>query len=157
MSGWPTAPVSTTNTDAGTDSPASARTDLQDAVSKLNQVIAHGEPLSLAGGALTGPVFEAKSAVTAANLDLTLAGYFAKTVAANTAFTVSGVPAAGSVASFVLDITNGGAYTVTWWAGLKWPGGLVPTLTAAGRDVLAFYTHDGGTTWNGFVLGRNMG
>lgn len=37
----PTAPVVTTNLDAGTDSPASARTDLLDAVQKLNQMIAH--------------------------------------------------------------------------------------------------------------------
>jgi len=37
----PTAPVVTTNLDAGIDSPASARTDLLDAVQKLNQMIAH--------------------------------------------------------------------------------------------------------------------
>jgi len=37
----PTAAVVTTNLDAGTDSPASARTDLLDAVQKLNQMIAH--------------------------------------------------------------------------------------------------------------------
>lgn len=38
---YPTAAVVTTNLDAGTDSPASARTDLFDAVQKLNQMIAH--------------------------------------------------------------------------------------------------------------------
>ena len=38
---WPTVAVTTTNTDAGTDSPATARSDLLDALQKLNQIIAH--------------------------------------------------------------------------------------------------------------------
>lgn len=37
----PTVAVVTTNLDAGTDSPASVRTDLLDAVQKLNQIMAH--------------------------------------------------------------------------------------------------------------------
>ena len=38
---WPTVAVVTTNLDAAADSPASARSDLLDAVQKLNQQIAH--------------------------------------------------------------------------------------------------------------------
>ena len=38
---WPTVAVTTTNTDAGTDSPATARSDILDAMQKLNQMIAH--------------------------------------------------------------------------------------------------------------------
>lgn len=38
---WPTAAVGTTNVDAGTDSPATARTDILDALIKLNQMMAH--------------------------------------------------------------------------------------------------------------------
>lgn len=38
---YPTAAVATANLDAGTDSPATARSDLLDAVQKLNQMIAH--------------------------------------------------------------------------------------------------------------------
>lgn len=38
---YPTAVVATANLDAGTDSPATARSDLLDAVQKLNQMIAH--------------------------------------------------------------------------------------------------------------------
>jgi hypothetical protein len=41
---WPTVAISTTNLDAGTDSPASARADLLDAVNKSNQMIAHVSP-----------------------------------------------------------------------------------------------------------------
>lgn len=38
---WPTVAVTTTNIDAGTDSPATARTDLLDGLTKQNQMIAH--------------------------------------------------------------------------------------------------------------------
>ena len=38
---WPTVAITTTNLDAGTDSPATARADLLDAVTKTNQMIAH--------------------------------------------------------------------------------------------------------------------
>ena len=69
---------------------------------------------------------------------------------------VSNVPASGSSVSFTLDLTNGGAFTITWWTNMKWAGGTAPTLTAAGRDVLGFFTHDGGTTWTGLVLGKDI-
>jgi len=36
------------------------------------------------------------------------------------------------VPSFVLELTNGGAGVITWWAGVRWTGGLPPTLTTAG-------------------------
>ena len=38
---WPSVDVGTTNADAGTDSPATARTDLLDLMTKFNQVRAH--------------------------------------------------------------------------------------------------------------------
>jgi hypothetical protein len=58
--------------------------------------------------------------------------------------------------SFVLDLTNGGSSTITWWSGVKWASGIAPTLTVSGRDVLGFFTHDGGTTWSGLVLGKDL-
>ena len=99
-------------------------------------------------------VQETYSAVAASNIDVTAGGVFAKTISGATTFTVSNVPAAGSVASFILELTNPGT-NVTFWAGVKWPGGTAPTLTAAGVDVLGFYTHDGGTTWRGMVLAKD--
>lgn len=89
-------------------------------------------------------------------VDLSLGNYFTRTFNGNATITVSNVPSAGTVASFVFDITNAGAYTITWMTGIKWPYGLSPTLTSSGRDVLVFFTHDGGTTWNGFPSGINM-
>ena len=66
------------------------------------------------------------------------------------------VPPAGTVASFVLELTQGGTHTVGWWSGVKWVGGMAPTLTAVGRDVLAFYSHDAGVSWTGLVLGKDV-
>lgn len=108
------------------------------------------------GDTLTGALFGAKGAMGANNIDLTLGSVFAKTISGATTLTVSNVPATGTVASFMLDLTNGGSAVITWWAGIKWPGGWVPTLTASGRDVLGFVTHDGGTTWTGLLLGRDV-
>ena len=122
----------------------------------LKSATASSTYLALSGGALTGGLREAKVAMAANDINLTSGNYFTKTISTATTLTVSNVPATGTVAAFVLDLTNGGAGTITWWAGMKWVAGTAPTLTASGRDVLAFFTHDGGTTWSGFVLGKDV-
>ena len=109
--------------------------------------------------ALTGAITvtrETRIAMGASAIDLSLGNYFTKTISGTTTLTVSNVPSAGTSGSFILDLTNGGSATVNWWSGMKWAGGTAPTLTAAGRDVLGFFTHDGGTTWNGLVLGLDV-
>lgn len=99
---------------------------------------------------------EVRAALPANNIDLATGNVFTKTISAATTLTVSNVPATGTTASFILDLTNGGSAAITWWSGVKWAGGTIPTLTAAGRDVLGFFTHDGGTTWTGLVLGKDV-
>jgi len=99
---------------------------------------------------------ETKTITVANNLNLANGNYFAHTVTGTTTYTVSNIPITGTAVSLIFDITNGGGYTITWWANVKWPGGSAPTLTSLGRDVLGFYTYDNGTTWSGFVLGRDV-
>ena len=99
---------------------------------------------------------ETKVAMAANDVDLSAGNYFTKTITTTTTLTVSNVPSTGTAVSFILDLTNGGAGTITWWSGMKWVGGTAPTLTASGRDALGFFTHDGGTTWSGFVLGKDV-
>ena len=99
---------------------------------------------------------ETQTAISASNIDLSAGNYFTKTISGTTTFTISNTASSGTVNSFILDLTNGGSATVTWWTGVKWAGGTAPTLTSSGRDVLGFFTEDGGTTWNGFVLGKAM-
>jgi hypothetical protein len=99
---------------------------------------------------------EKQVAVAASAIDLSLGNYFTKTISGTTTFTVSNVASSGTVNSFILDLTNGGSATVNWFSGVKWAGGTAPTLTASGRDVLGFFTQDAGTTWNAFVLGKDV-
>ena len=89
------------------------------------------------------------------DINLNTGNFFTKTVSTNTTFTVSNTPATGTTASFILELTNGGVGTITWWSGVKWAGGIAPTLTVSGVDILGFYTHDGGTTWRGLVLAKD--
>jgi hypothetical protein len=99
---------------------------------------------------------ETRVAIAASDIDLAAGNYFTRTISGTTTLTVSNTAASGSVSAFVLDLTNGGSATVNYFSGVKWPAGTPPTLTASGRDVLAFFTHDGGTTWNAFVLGLDV-
>lgn len=97
-------------------------------------------------------VLEKSVVLAESSIDLSAGNLFSKTISSATTFTVTNVPAAGIVASFILEITNGGAYSITWFSGVKWANGAAPTLTAAGMDILGFYTRDGGATWRGIVL-----
>jgi hypothetical protein len=88
--------------------------------------------------------------------DLETANFFSATVDQASAFTFSNPPASGDFGAFVLELTNGGAFVVTWPASVDWPGGTAPTLTTAGVDQLVFTTKDGGTTWYGFTAGLDI-
>lgn len=112
--------------------------------------------LPLAGGTMTGAITairETKVAMAANNIDLATGNLFTKTITGATTLTISNALATGNVNSFVLELTNGGSAVITWFSGVKWAGGTAPTLTTSGKDILGFYSHDGGTTWN--ILGVN--
>ena len=57
---------------------------------------------------------------------------------------------------FVLEITNGGAFTQNWFKNTKWSFDEPPTLTTSGTDILTFFTDDGGFTWYGVVSSKNL-
>lgn len=95
---------------------------------------------------------EVAVAMTANKIEVDKGAVFTKTITANTTFTESGAPPAGKTASFILKLTNGGAFVVTWWPKINWDKGAAPVLTAAGTDNIGFFTADGGATWHGFVL-----
>ena len=105
-------------------------------------------------------VVETKVAIAAAEIDLALGNYFTKSSVGTLTLTLTNEAATGSVSAFVLELANGAspAVTFTFNAGstVTWAAATAPTLTASGTDVLAFFTHDGGTTWRGFVLGLGM-
>jgi hypothetical protein len=86
-------------------------------------------------------------------LDLATGNYFAASLTESvTTVAFANVPAAGQFAPIEIEFAQDGTggHTVTGWpAGVKWPGGTVPTITAAANavDVIKGYTRDGGTTW----------
>lgn len=118
-------------------------------------VVGTTDTQTLSGKTITATK-ETKVAVGASDIDLSAGNFFSKTISGTTTFTVSNVPSTGTAISFVLDLTNGGSAAITWWSGMKWTGGIAPTLTSSGRDVLGFFTHDGGTIWSGLLLGRDV-
>jgi hypothetical protein len=135
----------------GATDAATARTNLglgtasavQFAQLGLGTAAATNIELDVSGGIALNAV-----AVSASDVDLTAGTYFTKTAAGNLTWTFSNTPAS-RVVGFVLQLTNGGAYTMTWPASVDWPSGTAPTLTTSGVDILVFITNDGGTTWRG--------
>ena len=89
-------------------------------------------------------------------LDLSTANNFRRQFNGNATVTFSNPPASPNGFGFTLVTVNAGAYTITWPGSVDWAGGSAPTLTSSGTDVLVFYTYDGGTTYYGFVSGKNM-
>jgi hypothetical protein len=89
-------------------------------------------------------------------LDLSVANFFSATLDQACTFTFSNPPASGDFGTFVLELTNGGAFAITYPASVDFVGGVAPTLTASGVDQLVFTTRDGGTTYFGFVAGLDI-
>lgn len=102
--------------------------------------------LDLAGQARSNIVALGSSAI-----DCSLGNYFTRTVTGASSWSVSNVPS-GVAYSFLLELTNGGLGTQTWFTNVRWPGGTAPTLTSSGVDVLGFITDDGGANWRGVML-----
>ena len=71
---------------------------------------------------------------------------------ANT-FVFSNPTAGDELCGFTLGLTNGGSQTVNWPSSVDWTAATAPTLTASGVDWLVFWTVDGGTIWNGKLVG----
>jgi hypothetical protein len=88
--------------------------------------------------------------------DLAVANFFSATLDQACTFTFSNPPTSGDFGCFVLELTNGGAFVITYPASVDFIGGTAPTLTAAGVDQLVFTTRDGGTTYFCFVAGLDI-
>ena len=88
------------------------------------------------------------------DIDLTLGNSVTATVDTSTnTFTFSNPTASDELCGFVLGLTNGGSQTVNWPGAVDWAGGSASSLTTSGVDWLVFWTVDGGTIWNGGLVG----
>jgi hypothetical protein len=82
---------------------------------------------------------------------------FSLSTTGNTTFTFSNPPASGTGYGFTLKLTAGGTHTVTYPASVDWAGATAPDAPASGEtNVIAFITHNGGSTWYGFQAGAAM-
>jgi hypothetical protein len=123
----------------------------------VTAAVGSGTGLPTTGGTLTGLVnlytlTNKKVVMSTSAVDLSAGTVFSYTLPSVQTFTFSGTPATATTSTgFVLELTNGGAFAVTWPSSVKWPSGTAPTLTTAGIDVLVFITLDNGTTWRGAV------
>ena len=92
----------------------------------------------------------------AATINTQQGTYFSANTSGGCTWTFTGGPDSSKATGFTLELTSGAgntstAYTQTWPAAVKWPGGTAPTLTQGDTavDVLIFLTDDGGTNWRG--------
>lgn len=102
------------------------------------------------------------SSTNATTVNLRDGSNFSHTLTENTTFSFSNPAASGKVSAFTLKVVQdalASGYTLTWPTSVDWSNGLAPSLsaTASAVDYFVFITHDGGTTWYGFVAGQAMG
>jgi hypothetical protein len=88
-------------------------------------------------------------------LDLATANNFRRQFNAGATISFSNPPASNAF-GFTFTMVNAGTYSITWPASIDWVGGTAPILTSSGVDVLTFFTFNGGTTYYGFVVGKNL-
>lgn len=88
---------------------------------------------------------------TTPSIDVDAGGAFSLTTSGNTTFTFVAFSSALSCA-FILELTAGGAHTITWPASVEWAGGTAPDAPASGEtNIYVFWSRDGGTTWYGVL------
>ena len=89
-------------------------------------------------------------------IDLNKGNLYLKTIAENTTLSVINITTIqNTVNTFILELTNGGNFTVSWWENIKWDEGKTPKLTKDGTDILGFYTHDG-VNWRGIYMSKDI-
>jgi hypothetical protein len=119
--------------------------------------------LPLAGGTMTGAIAALRETVNViANGPTAVvnmsAGVNTKTITEDCTFSASNVAPVGQVCSTILELTNGGSFTLAWGGlgNVHWAGAVTPIWTVGGKDLVGLYTRDGGATWNGLVLAKDI-
>ena len=86
-------------------------------------------------------------------IDLSLGRVITATVDTSaTTFVFTNFAIAGEYDEWIMILTDAGSQTLTWPASVVWPGGVEPTWTASGVDIVKFFTTDNGGTIHGRAL-----
>lgn len=99
-------------------------------------------------------VHQYSSVETTKTLDLSTGTDFSLTPTGAITIAFSNPPASGTAVGFTLEVNNT-SYTLTWPTSIKWHGGSAPAVTST-KEVYAFFTKDGGTTYYGKRAGENI-
>ena len=157
------APLTSADITDGIITNADVASDAAIAASKLSGVVtpSYTGDIDITGEMLADSYNETLSTVTsssnAATLDLESANVFTHTLSEDVTYTFSNPPTTGTAYGFTLKVVQDAtARTITWPASVDWVDATAPTLsTGSGEvDVFTFFTHDGGTTYYGFVAGQ---
>jgi hypothetical protein len=90
----------------------------------------------------------------AVSIDCSAAQAYSFTPTAAVTLSFTNPPAANTSQVILLKVTNGGAFTLSFPAGTKYPGGALGTLTSSGVDWLGVAYDAGLSAWVVFVLGK---
>ena len=104
----------------------------------------------------TAGIFGGTVAMSGNAIDCSAGTSFTKTITGSTTFSFTNVPS-DATCCVTLILKNGGNYTVTWPASVKWTEDTIPDLMQNGTDVLTFITCDGGLTWYGTTTCMGVG
>lgn len=85
--------------------------------------------------------------------DITKGNVRKTTLGGNRTLAISN-PTAGQAFVYELIQDATGSRTVTWWAGIKWQNGVVPTLSTAANAIDIFVFLYDGTTYFGSIYGQ---
>jgi hypothetical protein len=89
-----------------------------------------------------------------ASLDLSTGTTFSFTPSGATTVSFTNPLATGTAIGFSVEIIGDGS-AITWPSSVKWPSGVAPTATAS-KEVYAFVTTDGGTSYYGKLAGSDI-
>lgn len=98
-------------------------------------------------GQASDTVWQYSSVLYTQTLDLSTGTTFSFTPSGATTVSFTNPPASGLACAFTVEI-NGDGSTITWPASVKWHEATAPTATAT-KELYAFITTDGGTTYYG--------
>ena len=88
-------------------------------------------------------------------IQTSLGSVFIKTITKNTTLSLTTNYNIGETNSFILELTNGGNYTINLWDNIKWNGGVAPELTNNGKDILGFYSYGSPRVTIGAVISKD--
>jgi hypothetical protein len=104
--------------------------------------------------AIGDAVYQYSTVALTQTLDLSTGTTFSFTPSGATTVSFTNAPASGKAIGFSVEI-NGDGSAITWPTSVKWPSGVAPTATAS-KEVYAFVTTDGGTSYYGKLAGSDI-